>query len=312
MRLFLRNVVLFWPVGVGSLFGQGPTLSGSGYSSPAIWGVAPGQITTLFVTGLQTVLPEGGAQAETLPAPTSLAGLSLELAQPGRPALPVPLLSLRQISVCSGDGDSADCLITALTVQIPFELQSPPEASATELTLIENGLRSRAFRVLPVSTQLHILNWCDDLPERSGAACGGIVAHADGAPVTADAPAQAGETVVIYAYGLGTTTLDVATGEATPATAPGAVNAGVETAFDFRANALPSPAYGGSAPLFAGLTPGQLGLYQINVRIPEEIPPAPACSLETGVVSNLTIDVSVETSGGLSSDGAPICVEGAL
>jgi hypothetical protein len=38
------------------VFGQGPTLAGIGYADPSIMRVGPGQITTLFVTGLKTVL----------------------------------------------------------------------------------------------------------------------------------------------------------------------------------------------------------------------------------------------------------------
>jgi hypothetical protein len=95
----------------------------------------------------------------------------------------------------------------------------------------------------------------------------------------------------------------------------------VDIQFDFRPNAMPShpfvdpriaaPVVPG--PIFAGLTPGQVGLYQINVRIPDSLPRIPACTgvapspLISYVQSNLTIDI-----GGVSSldfDGAAICVQ---
>jgi hypothetical protein len=65
-------------------------------------------------------------------------------------------------------------------------------------------------------------------------------------------------------------------------------------------------------PEFVGLTPGQIGLYQINVRIPSPLPTivvctgpgAPLQSEASYVQTNLTIDI-----GGIDSfDGAAICV----
>ena len=73
------------------LFGQGMTLTGSGYASPTPIRVSPGQITTLFVSGLSlgTAKPQ---RATTLPLPNSLPTVS------------------------------SDCLAAAITVQIPYEL----------------------------------------------------------------------------------------------------------------------------------------------------------------------------------------------
>ncbi len=88
--------------------------------------------------------------------------------------------------------------------------------------------------------------------------------------------------------------------------------------FDFRPNALPTYPYipptadgesSATVPAFVGLTPGQVGLYQLNLKLPDAFPATEACSLERGIVSNLTIDIAASTSGGLSFDGAPICVE---
>jgi uncharacterized protein (TIGR03437 family) len=103
-------------------FGQGPTLVGAGYFDPAVIRVAPGQITTLFVTGLKTVLQPVTASAA--PLPITLAGISVTLEQLGIQPTPVPLLSIQQLSLCSNVSSllppPADCLITAITVQIPF------------------------------------------------------------------------------------------------------------------------------------------------------------------------------------------------
>jgi hypothetical protein len=167
-----------------------------------------------------------------------------------------------------------------------------------------------------------------------------VVTHADGTLVTADAPGKAGEVLVIYAFGLGQTTPAVKTGSATPTPAPvldpaSRLGSGrtLELQYDFRPNAEPSRPFNVLtgvisptpptapvillAPVFVGLTPGQVGLYQINVQLPSAFPAAvlPCTTLAVGtgnpayppafVQSNLTIDI-----GGVSSfDGAPICVQ---
>jgi hypothetical protein len=135
---------------LGPLFGQGITLSGTVYADPSSIKLAPGQITTLFVTGLKTVLSSQPVKATIVPLPTTLAGISVALNQPGNQPTPVPLLSVQQVSVCSNgsvtspaSGLTADCLITAITIQIPFDLvfiPAPPGAppTAPELVVSEN------------------------------------------------------------------------------------------------------------------------------------------------------------------------------
>jgi uncharacterized protein (TIGR03437 family) len=62
---------------------------------------------------------------------------------------------------------------------------------------------------------------------------------------------------------------------------------------------LPINAY---VPLYSGLAPGYVGLYQINIVVPPPPPDTPACS--STVQSNLTVSVG----GTASFDGAGICV----
>jgi len=192
---------------------------------------------------------------------------------------------------------------------------------------------------------LHVLTSCDansgtatsgngswvDVSTFYNPACPSTVTHADGTLVTASSPAKPGETVVIYAFGLGETTPAVKTGEPTPTPAPVLGPAmpfftrSLGLVFDFRVNAGPTRPYvnptavrpiGLSTPEFVGLTPGQIGLYQINVKLPDTFPPVDPCtelSVITGnaaavlpnvALSNLTISM-----GGVSSfDGAAICV----
>ncbi len=77
-------------------------------------------------------------------------------------------------------------------------------------------------------------------------------------------PAHIGDTLTVYAIGLGATTTAVATGAA----ASGA-DAVTSTPLVFFGDFVSEPA----TPLYAGLSPGSVGLYQVNVTIPDGVPP---------------------------------------
>ena len=88
-------------------------------------------------------------------------------------------------------------------------------------------------------------------------------------PGVATHPAKNGDTLTIYAIGLGATSPYVATGQPAPSSEPLA-----------RLTSLPAVAFGGgiggatATPLFAGLSPTYAGLYQVNVTIPDNGPKA--------------------------------------
>jgi hypothetical protein len=85
----------------------------------------------------------------------------------------------------------------------------------------------------------------------------------------------------------------------------------VTVQFDFTPNARPwqyrlfdfPGNYSDAVPDFAGLTPGFVGLYQVNVKLPDKFPPISACN-GIQIASNLLINIRIN-----SWDGAPICVE---
>jgi len=70
MRQVLFVLIAAISMSIG-MFGQGITLSGTGYSDPSIIRVAPGQITTLFLTGLKTVLSSQPVNADVVPLPAT-------------------------------------------------------------------------------------------------------------------------------------------------------------------------------------------------------------------------------------------------
>lgn len=281
--------------------------------------VAPGQIVTIQVTGLKTVIPlRKIIRANTVPLPVTLNGISVTIDQTptfrgGGGIEPVPILALSQVNNCDS-ATVANCgySITYITVQIPFELSV---TAGTLVGIAENdgADSSGPFDLNPISDNIHVVTTCDT--GASFGSCQAIVAHADGTIISPSSPARASEEIVVYALGLGETTPLVNTGKASPLPAA-VVTSPVKIQFDFRPNGGPSRPYTGvvlPVPLFVGLTPGQVGLYQINVKLPDSFPSVQPCDRTpptsggaTNIVqSNLTIDI-----GSMNSfDAAAICVQ---
>jgi uncharacterized protein (TIGR03437 family) len=99
-----------------------------------------------------------------------------------------------------------------------------------------------------------------------------IATLANGALITAEAPATPGDVLIIYAAGLGATQPAV-TGLTIPAAA---ASISARSQFTVLLNDKPVP---DENVLYAGLTPGFAGLYQINCRLPAETPPNPEIRL---------------------------------
>lgn len=95
-----------------------------------------------------------------------------------------------------------------------------------------------------------------------------IATHGNGPAITGDDPAEGGEVVVIYATGLG------ATSPMTPANRVPASAAPLQklAEFEVRLNGIAVPR---GRILYAGVTPGFAGLFQINLQLPENTPANP-------------------------------------
>ncbi|HKW98343.1 MAG TPA: hypothetical protein VJN43_11475 [Bryobacteraceae bacterium] len=290
----------------------------AGYQVPTPVLVAPGQVITFFVHGIGSGLT-GPVHAATLPLPNALAGISAMLVQ-YNPAQPVPILAVEPIRTCS-DMSQAGCgTYTAVTVQMPYAMQATDPGTVTglpppggQLVLSENGVAAATVDLIPFGDEIHVLRTCDALYTHRELPCYAIATHADGTLITTNTPAKAGEQIVLYAFGLGTTNPPVPAGQA--ATAPTPTSVPFSISFDPRQNALASrPPVGGApaaSPLFAGLTTGYAGLYQINVTVPRL--PAGSLACSNGgfsyngiqIESNLTINIG----GRASFDGVGICVD---
>jgi hypothetical protein len=236
-------------------------------------------------------------------------------------------LAVRQDQEC--DTGSAQCLITSVRVQIPFELPAStyprlgPKGimvSDAELTLMEDGKPSRSFRLRPVSENGHVVTSCDLIGDTNpGSVCSRVAYHSDGRAVDMNAPAARGETITLFAYGLGQTTPPAATGIASGTGLSVVDSQPPRLIVTVRDNLLNAPSNSprafASEPYnlpwaqvdFAGLAPGQVGLYQINVPVPLtfEVPvpcgPDPSIS---GVRSNGLLQLTTAQ----GTENIPICV----
>jgi uncharacterized protein (TIGR03437 family) len=310
-------------------FAQANTVVGAGYSAPVPLTVAPGQVFTLFVQGIGASLTQP-VRAPSGPLPTTLAGISVTLKQFSSET-PVPLLSVQPVSTCSSNLSQGSCgTLTAVTVQIPFELQTlclpcaRPVSVAPQLFVSENGRIGTSVDLTPLADQVHILTACDVLlpnaVERvnlTGLPCPPMVTHADGTLVSATKPAKAGEELVAYAVGLGPTNPPVATGQ--PATTHAPTTEVFAIDYNYHPNALPAkPLAFSNTGLFppqpvpyTALTPVFAGLYQVNFYVIAAPPGTPPCVDLTTVAPGANVvqsNLTVSFGGAFSFDGAGICV----
>ena len=293
----MRNTFLLFLFALSFGYAQtSATLADAGYSAPSPPQVAPGQVLTLYFRGVR-LSPDGKLRSERAdhdPLPGRLAGLAVRLSQ-NEKVQPVPILSVRQERECGElPAVPAVCVLTAIKVQIPYELAVSPTFEATaELILDEDGQTSRAFLVQPLPDNTHVLTSCDITTEtRSATLCNRVAYHADGRVVDQYAPAQNGETILVYAFGLGQTVPTAETGKPSPpgARIPESGRPRVWATFrDSPVNAygatprridqeLMNPTVSGID--FSGLTPGEIGLYQLNVPIPSSLKALTACGAE--------------------------------
>jgi uncharacterized protein (TIGR03437 family) len=156
-----------------------------------------------------------------------------------------------------------------INAQAPFEL---PAGGQYQVQVTSDGATGapESIYMAPVS------------PALASLPTGAIIAeHTDYSLVTVDSPAKPGETILIYLSGLGATDTPVGSGAASP--------------FSPLAHALTAPTVilnGQTAPVaFYGLSPGGVGLYQINFQVPPETPAGdlPLVVNQSGASSNTAV-----------------------
>ena len=114
-----------------------------------------------------------------------------------------------------------------------------------------------------------------------------IAVHLNGAVISSSSPAVPGEIIVIYAGGLGRTSPDTVGGELATAAFPIYYLSQLKVLF----NGTPCPP---GCVLYAGLTPGFAGLYQINVALPANLPVNPQILVVVGQQASLPLLLAVQ------------------
>ena len=302
--LYLRIAVMItcYVTSQCALAQAGPVVMSAGHIPPIPLVLAPGQIVTLYVSGLTTNLAPGqSVSAQSTPLPTNLGGVSATMTQFSGPSpLAIPLLMIFPVQC-----QQAPCTLIGITIQVPFEL-NPNYSNCGSCTnagqiVVSNGMSTTGpIGISPVPAQVQVLR---------GPNLKAFVVHADGQPVTFSNPAITGEEIVMYASGLGLPAGGprLKSGDVTPSPAP---LAGGVLSYDYRMNASPSRAQVAATDpylRFIGMSPGSISLYQVNFVVP----PAPSTLQECDnifVSSNLTVTLM----SGDSFDGAEICVKSVM
>ena len=230
----------------GAIFpGQSATVNAASFST----GVAPGSVAMISGTGLTRGV-SGVVLASTGPLPFSLHGTSVLVN-----GLPAPIFAIANIN-----GQEQ------IYFQVPWEVQGkripdvPFVASVLTLTTIpavsivvaNNGAVSPAMRALFNNIQPTIVT-----SQGSHA----VAVHADYSLITSQNPARSGEAITLYGIGFGPVTPLPATGASATDSPPSTLNADVSATI----NAHNAPV------LYAGLSPGSVGVYQFKLAVPDRV-----------------------------------------
>ena len=147
---------------------------------------------------------------------------------------------------------------------VPYELTG----SNVPLVVARQGVAGPIVTIPLAPTDPAFFQWNGNLA---------IAIHgADGSLITPSAPAHSSETIVLFAAGLGRTSPDVASGR------PASTATWILQKPPQLQLLLNGKACDPSSILYAGVTPGLAGLYQINLRLPDSLPPNPEIRMAIG------------------------------
>jgi uncharacterized protein (TIGR03437 family) len=241
---------------------QAPTLASNGIVNSANFAAAvPGSIAAAFGTSLT----DGVESASVIPLPSSLAGATLTI---GSLNAPVFFASPGQMNV-----------------QIPWET---PVGTASATLTIGAQASTASQAVAQYAPGIYTLNASGqgqgvivNSLTNAWAAATGSIAGVNAAPVTAGV-----DYITIYCTGLGPVTNQPATGAAAGSSPLSQTTQGVTVTIGTVTSVAP----------FAGLAPGFVGFYQVNVPVPAGIPAS----------SSVPVTIAI---GGVTSNSVTIAVQ---
>jgi uncharacterized protein (TIGR03437 family) len=225
--------VSFAPSGGGG--GPAPQISAGGIGNAANYApkLVRGGLATIF--GSNFAAGSNSGQATTLPLSYVLANVSVTVG-----GIPAPLIFVNA---------------NQINFQVPFEV---PAGSSAAVIVTANGVASPSVFVQMADYGVGVFTYA-----RTASAIDPIVVHySTNQIVTPANPATPNEVLVVYATGVGKLSNPPATGAGAPG---GPLAAAVDN---------PTIAVGGLTvnTLFAGLTPGLVGLIQFNIQLPANLP----------------------------------------
>ena len=241
------------PLAVSAQSSGGPSYSAAGLVNAATGlpgPLAPNTLATLYGTNLAWVTASATLVDNQLPMKIVNAGTQVLFA-----------------------GGTAARMLFVSPSQINFLVPASRKPGPTTLTVARDGF---AGPTIPLT----LADVSPGLFQNNGIA---VASHADGSAVTADAPAEGGEIIVLYGTGLGPPAVPIQAlddGRMVAFTAdPGTIRMQRFADLTVALNGVPiEPA----RIFWAGLTPGFAGLYQINLRLPDDLESNPEIQVTIG------------------------------
>ena len=212
--------------------------------------VSPGSLITIYGSNLA----DSSGSAGVVPLPAQLNGAQVFL---GNQALPLLYTSAQQMNV-----------------QVPYTI---PVNAQFQMTVQKDNVLSVPETLVVAAAQPGIF-----AVNEQGTGQGAIV-NLSNALVDANAPASAGDVIVIYCTGLGTVSPAVAAGAAAPL-----------SPLSYTTNTVTATIGGQVAQVtFAGLAPTFAGLYQVNAIVPAGAAPGDAVPVMLQVAGQTSPPVTI-------------------